>query len=91
MAPPVFGSCFRISGVCSRAVEFTNSYPNLPFTHVLMPFAGPCSGSIFRMWRSRVHTSKLQPTPQYVHTVFVRFTRALRISDSMSLSARIGG
>ena len=49
-----------------------------------MPFAGPSSGSIFRMCRSRVHTSNVQPTPQYVHTVFVRFTRSLRISASIS-------
>ncbi len=81
----------RFSGLRSRSDEFTKSHPNLPLTHVEMPLAGPCSGSIFRMCRSRVQMSKLQPTPQYTHTVLVRFTRCFRISASMVEIARIAG
>ena len=39
------------------------------------PLAGPSNGSTLRMWRSLVHISKLQPTPQYVQTVLVRRIR----------------
>src|SRR3984885_1081275 len=51
---------------------------------VEIPFVGPCDGSTFRMWRSFVQTSKLQPTPQYVHTVLVRRMRDSRMADSTS-------
>src|ERR1700719_1910445 len=52
--------------------------------HVEIPFAGPSDGSTFKMWRSLVQISKLQPTPQYVHTVLVRRTLDSRICDSTS-------
>src|ERR1700686_179190 len=51
---------------------------------VEIPFAGPSDGSTFRMWRSLVQILKLQPTPQYVHTVLVRRMRVSRIADSTS-------
>src|SRR6266852_4842408 len=52
--------------------------------HVEIPFAGPSDGSTFRMWRSLVQILKLQPTPQYVHTVLVREIRDSRMADSIS-------
>src|SRR5579872_4274248 len=60
-----------------------------------MPLAGPSSGATFRMCRDFCHappvqTSKLQPTPQYVQTVFVRFTNAERVFDSRSDVLKIG-
>src|ERR1700719_2652539 len=51
---------------------------------VEIPFAGPSDGSTFRMWRSLVQILKLQPTPQYVHTVLVRRMRDSRMADSTS-------
>src|ERR1700675_1232703 len=51
---------------------------------VEIPFAGPSDGSTLRMWRSLVQTLKLQPTPQYVHTVLVRRISDSRIADSIS-------
>src|SRR5882762_7902077 len=56
---------------------------------VEIPFAGPSAGSTFRMWRSLLQTSKLQPTPQYVHTVLVRRMRDSRIADSISDTRRM--
>src|SRR5215470_17822565 len=41
------------------------------------------------MWRSFVQTSKLQPTPQYVQTVFVLRIRESRIADSDSETFKI--
>src|SRR5262249_30258101 len=41
-------------------------------------------GSTFRMCRSFVQMSKLHPTPQYVHTVFVFRIRDSRIAASAS-------
>src|SRR6266849_8427555 len=57
--------------------------------HVEIPFAGPSDGSTFRMWRSLVQILKLQPTPQYVHTVLVRRMRDSRIADSISDTRRM--
>src|SRR6202040_1285943 len=74
----------RISGVVSRSWLLTKSHANFPLMQVETPFAGPSAGSTFRMWRSFVQTSKLQPTPQYVHTVLVRRMRDSRIADSIS-------
>src|SRR5579862_3195146 len=51
---------------------------------VEIPFAGPSDGSTFRILRSLVQILKLQPTPQYVHTVLVRRMRDSRIADSIS-------
>src|ERR1700733_12676986 len=51
---------------------------------VEIPFVGPSCGSTFRMWRSFVQILKLQPTPQYVHTVLVRGMRDLRMAASTS-------
>src|SRR5579862_4885818 len=51
---------------------------------VEIPFAGPSDGSTFRMRRSFVQILKLQPTPQYVHTVLVRRMRDSRMADSIS-------
>src|ERR1700693_2920916 len=51
---------------------------------VEIPFAGPSDGSTLRIWRSLVQTLKLQPTPQYVHTVLVRRMRDSRMADSTS-------
>src|SRR5882757_1433174 len=51
---------------------------------VEIPFVGPSDGSTFRMCRSLVQILKLQPTPQYVHTVFVRRMRDSRMADSIS-------
>src|SRR5580704_7458840 len=78
------------SGCASLSSELICPHANFPLIQVETPFAGPCSGSIFKMCLSLVQTSNVHPTAQYVHTVFVRFTRALRISDSTSDSARIG-
>src|SRR5579863_7054153 len=65
----------RIKGDVSRSGLLMCPQLNFPLMQVEMPFAGPCSGTIFRMSRSLVHTSKLQPTQQYVHTVLVLRTR----------------
>src|ERR1700736_241008 len=54
----------RISGVVNRSGLFTKSQPNLPLMQVEMPFVGPSEGATFRMTRSLVQISKLQPTPQ---------------------------
>src|SRR6266567_2046005 len=54
----------RISGLVNRSELFTKSQPNFPLMQVEMPLVGPSSGSIFRICRSLVQTSKLQPTPQ---------------------------
>jgi hypothetical protein len=54
----------RMSGVVRRSGLLTKSHPNLPFMHVEIPLAGPCSGATLRIWRSLVQTSKLHPTPQ---------------------------
>src|SRR5260370_17054304 len=62
----------RMSGLVSRSWLFTKSHPNLPFTQVETPLAGPSDGSIFRIWRSFVQISWLQPTPQEVQTVLGR-------------------
>src|ERR1700694_4097939 len=56
---------------------------------VEIPFAGPSDGSTFRMWRSLVQILKLQPTPQYVHTVLVRRMRDSRMADSISDTRRM--
>ena len=56
---------------------------------VEIPLVGPCSGAIFRICRSFVQTSKLQPTPQYVQTVFVRRMRDSRMADSASDNFKI--
>src|SRR5690625_6163363 len=56
-----------------------------------MPFAGEsCCGSTFNTLRSLVHTSNVQPTPQYVHTVFVFSMRSSRILASVSETANNG-
>src|ERR1700738_2608779 len=72
----------RIKGVVKRSGLLICPQLNFPLIQVEMPLAGPCSGTIFRMCRSLVQTSKLQPTPQYVQTVFVLRTRCWRIADS---------
>src|SRR3984893_15552075 len=74
----------RIRGLVRRSGAFTKSQPNFPFTQVEIPFVGPSAGSTFGMWRSLVQTSKLQPTPQSVHTVLVRRMRDSRMADSIS-------
>src|SRR6266576_680972 len=74
----------RISGLVNRSELFTKSQPNFPLMQVEMPLVGPSLGSTFRIWRSLVQTSKLQPTPQYVQTVLVRRIRDSRITDSAS-------
>src|ERR1700756_4381765 len=79
----------RMSGVVNRSGLFTKSQPNFPFTQVEIPLAGPCSGATLRMWRSFVQTSKLQPTPQYVQTVFVLRIRCSRIACSASETWRM--
>src|SRR5690625_770608 len=56
-----------------------------------MPLAGDsCCGSIFKIFRSFVHTSNVQPTPQYVHTVFVFLILSSRIAASVSDIANKG-
>src|ERR1700688_895980 len=56
---------------------------------VEIPFAGPSDGSTLRIWRSFVQILKLQPTPQYVHTVLVRRMRVSRMADSTSDTRRM--
>src|SRR6516162_7046796 len=79
----------RISGDVSRSLLLTKSQPNFPFTQVEMPLVGPSRGSTLRIYRSRVQTSKLQPTPQYVQTVLVLRVRDSRMADSASDTLRI--
>src|SRR5882762_6662913 len=79
----------RMSGLVNRSELFTKSQPNFPLMQVEMPLVGPSSGSIFRICRSLVQTSKLQPTPQYVHTVLVRRMRDSRIAASISDTRRM--
>src|ERR1043166_2103426 len=55
----------RISGLVRRSGLLTKSHANFPLIHVETPLAGPSAGSIFKMCRSLVQTSKLHPTPQY--------------------------
>ena len=79
-----------INGLVSLSSLFTKSQPNLPFTQVEIPFAGASAcGSTFNIFLSFVHTSKLQPTPQYVQTVFVFLIFASRMADSISEMAKI--
>ena len=83
-------SPWRINGFVIRSSLFTKSHPNLPFTHVEIPLTGASeTGCTFKMWRSFVHTSNEQPTPQNVQTVFVLFTFVLRIAASTSETAKI--
>src|ERR1700757_2132642 len=79
----------RINGVVNRSSLLMCPQPNFPFTQVEIPLAGPCSGATLRMWRSFVQTSKLQPTPQYVQTVFVLRIRCSRIACSASETWRM--
>src|SRR5246127_4351349 len=79
----------RMSGVVRRSSLLMWPQPNFPFTQVEIPLAGPCSGATLRMWRSFVQTSKLQPTPQYVQTVFVLRIRCSRIACSASETWRM--
>src|SRR5699024_11774495 len=68
-------SFLRINGFVKRSSALIKSQPNFPFTHVEIAFTGPSLGSILRTSRPFVHTSKEQPTPQKVQTVFVFFVR----------------
>lgn len=62
----------RIKGFVIRSSELTKSQPNFPLTHVEIALTGASeTGWIFKISRPFVHTSKEQPTPQNVHTVFV--------------------
>src|SRR5579871_4492067 len=63
----------RMSGLLRRSALLICPQLNLPLMHVETPLAAPSNGSTLRIWRSLVHTSKLQPTPQYVQTVLVFF------------------
>src|ERR1035438_1851933 len=74
----------RMSGLVRRSLLFTYSQPNLPLMQVETPLAAPSAGSTFRIWRSLVQISKLQPTPQYVQTVLVFSMRDSRMCDSIS-------
>src|SRR5699024_12689352 len=65
------------------------SLPNFPSTPVEIAFTGPSLGSTLRISRPSVHTSKEQPTPQKVQTVFVFFVRVSRIAASISDTAKI--
>src|SRR5699024_3609618 len=65
------------------------SQPNFPFTHVEIAFTVPSLGSTLRISRPFVHTSKEQPTPQKVQTVFVFFVLVSLIVASISDTAKI--
>ena len=83
-------SPLRISGVVIRSSLLTKSQPNFPFTQVEIAFTGASeTGWIFKIFRSFVHTSNEQPTPQNVQTVFVFFVLVSRIAASASETAII--
>src|ERR1700691_5574290 len=74
----------RMSGLVRRSWLLMCPQLNFPLMQVETPLAAPSRGSTFRIWRSFVQTSKLQPTPQYVQTVLVFLVRDSRMCDSIS-------
>ena len=62
-------SPWRINGFVMRSSLFTKSH-QIYLLHVEIPLTGASeTGCTFSIWRSFVHTSNEQPTPQNVQTV----------------------